>query len=60
MSKLLDWDVMSGAERQAAKLISEHSPLSFMRVFPAEPGHEDALQLAPSLHGPHSFEGAVW
>ena len=33
MSKLLDWDVMSSAERQAAKLISEHSPLSFMRVF---------------------------
>lgn len=33
MNELLDWEAMSSAERQAARLISEHSPLSFMRVW---------------------------
>lgn len=33
MTAMLDWEAMSIAERQAAKLISEHSPLSFMRVW---------------------------
>lgn len=33
MNDLLDWEAMSSAERQAARLISEHSPLSFMRVW---------------------------
>lgn len=33
MEELLDWDEMSPADRAGIKLLSEHSPLTFMRVW---------------------------
>jgi predicted phage terminase large subunit-like protein len=33
MTALLDWETMSREEKEASKMISEHSPLAFMRVF---------------------------